>query len=219
MSGEPARTLSVVFTVLATACAPWRSDVALPPGVAAAPVLAVAGWQPPIGSAASRHVLFGPWTADRHLGPDEGWSVIVRHDSSLTGVARCWTGSGGSGRRKGSWRNVPLEDLSCNLILADQPDTMRLEAKADARHPMVGRAASEDWAFELRGADRLRTRSCLVMPTCGWYLTLDGTDIAAVETDVRAWVVISPDLGDEVRSYAALVTGVLLLRAGPPTPP
>jgi hypothetical protein len=43
-------------------------------------------------------------------------------------------------------------------------------------------------------------------------------DIAAVETDARAWVFISPDLGGDVRDLTALIAAALLLRADPVRP-
>jgi len=217
------RVLPTLLAAALAGCAPWRSDIELTPGVAAAPVLPVEGWQPPMYPTGPRHVAFGPWTADRHR-EDDGWLVILRHDSSLVGDARCrsvW----GEPRGKGDWRQVPDEALTCDLVLAGQDDTLHLEMKSDMRGPMAGRAVSEDWTLGVRGAGHLRTRDCFVLSTCGWYLDLDGMDIAAVEADARAWVYLSPDLGEELRRLAALTAGVLLLREDPaasmhrPAPP
>jgi len=213
---RPALLLTLAAAPL-TGCAPWRSDIELTPGVAAAPVLPVAGWQPPLYPTSPSHVTYGPWTADRHTD-DDGWMVILRHDSTLAGDARC-SSVWGEPRPKGNWREVPDEALTCDLVLAGADDTLHLEAKSDVRGPMAGRAVGEDWTLTIRGADRLRTRPCFVLSTCGWYVNLDGMDIAAVDADARASVYLSPDLGEEMRRLAALTAGVLLLRQEPAASP
>jgi hypothetical protein len=214
--GAVLRSFPVLAIAALTACAPWRSDIELTPGVAASPVLEVQGWQSTPRRPGVRQIAFGPWTAERRPGREAGWYMTLRHDSVETGSAWCRVDAGpGDPRQKGRRQEVPQEVFACDIALAQAPDTLRLEVKGDAGHPLVGQAQSEDWEIGLRGTDHLRTRSCLLMPTCGWYLTLDGMDIAAVEADARAWVYISPNLGDEVRTMAALIAATLLLRADP----
>jgi hypothetical protein len=213
---RPILTATATLGVALAACAPWRSDIELPPGVAAAPVLEVQGFRTPPRASGDRRIVFGPWTAERRPAPESGWSFTLRHDSTVVGSAWCANDVGpGDPRRKGRWQDVPHEVFTCALALARVPDTLHLEVKSDAGRPLVGTAENGDWMVGVRGTDRLRTRSCLIMPTCGWYLTLDGVDIAAVEADASAWVYISPDLGGEVREMAATIAAALLLRANP----
>ena len=211
--GAVLRSFPVLAIAALTACAPWRSDIELTPGVAASPVLEVQGWQSTPRRPGVRQISFGPWTAEQRPGREAGWYMTVRHDFVETGSAWCWSdfGSGGP-RRKGRWQERPQEVFSCQLVLAAGPDTLGLEVKSDAGRPFTGRARSDDWDIALRGTDRLRTRSCLLMSTCGWYLTLDASDVAAVEADVHAWVYLSPNLGTEGRDLMALIAAALLLR-------
>ncbi len=209
------RAASALCAVLA-ACAPWRSDIELPPGIAAAPILEVQGFRTPPRRSGEHRVVFGPWTAERRSAREDGWYLSLRHDSTVVGSAWCANAVGpGDQRRKGRWQEVPQEVFTCELVVADVPDTLHLDVKSDAGRPLVGKAENGDWTVGIRGTDRLRSRSCLLMPTCGWYLTLDGEDIAAVEADANAWVYISPDLGGEVREMAATIAAALILRVGP----
>jgi hypothetical protein len=209
------RPAAAALAAACAACAPWRSDIELTPGIAAAPVLEVQGWRSVPRAPVGRRLTFGPWTATRR--PDDaGWSLALRRDSATVGSGRCSTDDAtGEPRRKGRWQEVPQGFMACNLVLAASPDTLRLDLKADAGRPLTGSVDSDDWSVDLRGTERLRNRSCLVLRTCGWYLTLDGMDIAAIEADAQAWVYISPDLGGEVRELTALIAAALLLRADP----
>lgn len=213
MSPASAARCAIVFLLAAlVSCTPWRSDIELTPEIAAAPVLEVRGRQVGV-LARPRRTEFGPWVATRGGDPRGfDWAMTLLRDSAVVGSGRCWSVFGGGPRPKSRWQDAPGEVFSCELVLAAGPDTVWLEVKSEAGRPLTGRARGVDWDIVMRGTDRLRTRSCLMVITCGWYLSLDGTDVAAVEADARAWVFLSGDLGSEGRDLVALIAAALLLR-------